>query len=479
MRYICQLGITLWAGNLLFGQGISVKTVPLLSTDQFSLVPSFRDGMAGVSLAVPDGLADLFINPGKMDTAKSSEWFMQPKYSHWTFAHETTVRSHNRGFYYSLEKTNAHSSLLTLPIGVYLQRNKLYSGLMTAVQSLSASGERSAQFKAGNYPLCWLAGLRLPSIKSSIGIGLDYVGIRGIDGVYLLYPNAIGLDQRGSARQFKVGASMDIGQGDRWNVLAGRYFFNMVQKAVAVTNKDENNGWLVQTEYVKKISTPLTLALMVTMDRRHHPKIPDYPLAGVPRDPGNTQAWNFGLGAKWENETSLFGVDLLYEPIDAKTWVDAANDTRIWNGETIAKGVVILRNDYQFYNRILRTGFQLKPAPFLTMASGVQLKWYSYNYYQNDLINGMETTGKPQREWTETVWSARVGFKTKKIDVGYSLQLQAGMGLLERQWLWRMLVLEESAMDIARADFFIPPTIPLNVTPVLYYTQRIILRYTF
>nr|HPI74098.1 hypothetical protein [bacterium] len=229
----------------------------------------------------------------------------------------------------------------------------------------------------------------------------------------------------------------------------------------------------------KKISAPLTLALMVTIDRRHHPQIPDYPLAGVPCDPGNTQAWNFGLGAKWENETSLFGVDLLYEPIDAKTWTDATNDARIWNGETIAKGGVILRNDYQFYNRILRTGFQLRPASFLTIASGVQLKWHSYNYYQNDLINGVETTGKPQREWTETVWSTRVGFKTKKIEVGYSLQLQAGMGLLEQQWLWRMFMPEDSLIEVARVDFFIPPSIPLYVTPVLYYTQRMVLRYTF
>ncbi len=92
----------------------------------------------------------------------------------------------------------------------------------------------------------------------------------------------------------------------------------------------------------------------------------------------------------------------------------------------------------------------------------------------------METTGKPQREWTETVWSARVGFKTKKIDVGYSLQRQDGLGLFERQWLLRMFMLEDSAMDIARAGFLIPPTISVNVTPVIYYyTQRMVLRYTY
>lgn len=108
-----------------------------------------------------------------------------------------------------------------------------------------------------------------------------------------------------------------------------------------------------------------------------------------------------------------------------------------------------------------------------------QLKWYSYNYYQNDLINGVETTGKPQRVWTETVRSAKVGFKTKKIDVGYSLLLQAGMGLVERTWLWRLFMLENSAMDLARADFFIPPTSPLKVTPGIYDAQKMVLRYTF
>lgn len=54
--------------------------------------------------------------------------------------------------------------------------------------------------------------------------------------------------------------------------------------------------------------------------------------------------------------------------------------------------------------------------------------------------------------------------------MGYSLQVQAGSGLLERSWLWRIFRLEDSAMDIARADFFIPPTIPSHVTPVIYCT---------
>lgn len=67
----------------------------------------------------------------------------------------------------------------------------------------------------------------------------------------------------------------------------------------------------------------------------------------------------------------------------------------------------------------------------------------------------------------------------EKNDVGYSLQLQAGMGLVERQKLWRLFMLEDSAMDIARADFLIPPTSPLKVTPGIYDAQKMVLRYTF
>jgi len=474
---IRMLFLFLWAGSIL-AQGISVKTVPLLSTDQFSLVPSFRDDMGGTSIAIRDGLQDLFINPGHFAPETRSQWFVNPRLSHWGFSQETSTRYNGQWPSYNLEQNNAKSSIFTLPIGFLFTSKNVYTAAMAGFQALSAGNWQSAHFKASNYPWTWIGGLYLPRLKTAIGVGVDYVRIRGIDGVYLLYPNATQLSQKGSARQFRLGLCSSLANGDHWNLSGSRYLFKILQTEQNVVNKDENNGWWVQANYMKKISEPLTLAALIVADWRHHPKIPEYPLAGIPRDPGNTRALNFGFGLKWQNETTLFGIDLIYEPVDVKTWADAATEFTNWDGHIYRVGDVTQRNDYRFANRLIRSGVQIKPTKWLSLATGAQVKLYEYDYYQNDFLNHAERTGKPQRQWSETTWTGGIKIHTGKIILTYSLRLQTGTGLLERQWLWRWFAFDGLA-EFAKADFLIPPTVTLNVTPVTYYTQWLGLTYCF
>ena len=472
------IGVLVWAGCG-FSQGIAVKTVPLLSTDQFSLIPSFRDDMGGTTIAIRDGLQDLFINPGNLDDHLLSQWFVNPRLSHWHYGQETSTRYSGQWPSYYMEQNSSKSSIFTLPFGLFLRTKNLYTGAMVGMQALSVDSWQSAHFKASNYPCTWFGGLYVPAYKMSIGIGIDYVRIRGVDGVYLLYPNATHLSQKGSAKQFRMGVSGTLANEDHWSLLGSRYIFKILQTEQNVVNKDENNGWLIQANYLKKISAPLTLGILITADWRYHPKIPEYPLAGIPRDPGNTQALNFGLGLKWQNETTLFGLDMIYEPIDVKTWADAATELTRWDGLIYHAGAVIMRNDYRFANRLIRAGVQIKPTIWLSLATGAQVKFYEYDYYQNDFVNQVERTGKPQRQWSEATWSGGIKIHTGRYDLTYSLRMQTGTGLLERQWLWRWFGLEDSAMNFAKADFLIPPTVTLNVTPVTYYTQWLGLSYSF
>ncbi len=475
--FIRVSAILLWAGCA-FSQGISVKTVPLLSTDQFSLIPSFRDDMGGTSIAVRDGLQDIFINPGNYDPDTGSQWFVTPRLSHWNFSQEFSTRYNDQRAVPFLEQNSAGSSIFTLPVGFILSSKKIYTAAMAGFQALSADNQQSAHFKASNYPWTWLGGIYVPRFKTAIGVGVDYVRIRGIDGVYLLYPNAAQLSQKGSAKQFHLGMSGTLANEDHWNLAVSRYLFKILQTEQNVVNKDENDGWWMQAHYMKKISEPLTLAALFVADWRHHPKIPEYPLAGIPRDPGNTQALNFGFGLKWQSEKTLFGLDIIYEPVDVKTWADAATEFTHWDGRVYRVGDVTQRNDYQFANRLIRSGIQIKPTRWLSLATGAQVKLYQYDYYQNDFLNHIERTGKPQRQWSETVWTGGIKIHTGKMVLNYSLRVQTGTGILERQWLWRWFAFDGVA-EFAKADFLIPPTVTLNVTPVTYYTQWLGLTYCF
>jgi hypothetical protein len=178
----------------------------------------------------------------------------------------------------------------------------------------------------------------------------------------------------------------------------------MKQTSLGVENKDENEGWFGEANYTRHMNDALDLAVYAAYDWKYHPKIPEYPLAGIPRDPGYTRGLNLGLGCRWQADKTLIGLDLIYEPIDVKTWADAAADTKLWDDRLIRKGDVTMRNDYQFHNMIIRSGVQIQPVEWLFLRTGANVRFYSYDYYQNDFIQQVERTGKPQREWTEFTW---------------------------------------------------------------------------
>src|SRR5947207_15603685 len=63
------------------GQLITPKTVPIHQDDQFAIFPTARAGMAGVSIALDDALADPFANPAKATNVRVGRVFTAP-FSH-------------------------------------------------------------------------------------------------------------------------------------------------------------------------------------------------------------------------------------------------------------------------------------------------------------------------------------------------------------------------------------------------------------
>jgi hypothetical protein len=463
------LGLTL----VLCAQTVQVKTVPILSCDQFNMVPSFRQDMGDVSIALTDSLQDPYLNPAKNGGALSHVFFAV-KRDHWNFSRETAYRQQGSYPYNSSEESSAGASLLSIPIGCYVSGHSAYGGGVIALQQISNISTSNENFKANNFPLSLFAGVRVPSLALKIGAGITHIKLNGMDGVYLLYPNATRLHQNGKAEQYRIGLDVKFG-AQHLGLLAMRYLYRLSQSTNDISNKDENEGWVVQSDVIRSLPAGWSLGALITADWRYHPKIPEYPLAGIPRDPGHTQALQLGLGCKWQNSTTVLGIDAIYEPIDVKTWAEAAAEIKTWDNQYYQKGDVTMRNDYHFRNRVIRSGAQFKVSPYVELRTGAQFRLYEYDYYQNDFINHTETTGKPQRKWTESAWTGGMTINLPHVHVNYSMRLVAGTGLLERQWLWRWA----ENLDFAKADFIIPPTVQLNVTPVTYVTQWLGLSWTF
>src|SRR5687768_3542085 len=64
-------------------QVISVKTVPVVESEQFGFFPSANLGMGGVSIALADSLLDPFVNPATAARLRGSLFFGSPTFF-WT-----------------------------------------------------------------------------------------------------------------------------------------------------------------------------------------------------------------------------------------------------------------------------------------------------------------------------------------------------------------------------------------------------------
>jgi hypothetical protein len=225
------------------------------------------------------------------------------------------------------------------------------------------------------------------------------------------------------------------------------------------------------------VSRNTTLGLLAVGNLKDHPKIPDYPITGIPRDPGTTTAFNVGAGLAWtgDSQTTL-AIEYAIEPITAKTWVEAESEQTI-NGRPVHAGDVTQRNNYTFLNHILRLGAELRPASWLTLHAGAAFHSYSYDYEFIDEIQGTRRATTPQMEWTEIDITGGATASFGPVTVGYQTGMLFGGGVLERNQ-WDRLI--DPVFDAQRsADFFLPPNPWVQLTPATDITHQVSASYSF
>jgi hypothetical protein len=468
-------------------QLIPIRTVPVAQADQFAIFPSTTLGMAGVSIAVPDALLDPFVNPAKGTRVSAPYFFGSPVL---------------------FSVTSEAGGGRTLPLAAVHRVGAWFGGLSLALQQVDAGQQNPfvplpvfdvapavippptpAQPRShGNSFAFAMVGRDLPDAGLSLGGSLFWAGLHGIDGVDLLYANSAGIRQSGNAMDLRLGLLKEW-EGDRSLealVLYDRYrmahdvtyldsFWDpgtqqIRQQPRVEENLDYTDTWGLHLEYERPLPGPgWRIGWLATANRATHPKIPNYEIMNIPRDPGDTYAFNVGIGLSRIAGPATFGVDAIYEPIWSNTWADAAGPVATASGDTIPAGGKTIENDFRFSNASFRMGASRDIGRTLALQLGLVVR--STHYWLTQVDNIQRTSRNLEEQWVEWMPTWGVGLRFPELEIRYQGSVLNGTG---RPGVAPSGVTWEVA-DAARlaSNILVAPSGPLTLGEVKVVTHRV------
>jgi hypothetical protein len=476
--------------NLVYAQEIQIRTVPLAAGSQSDFQPSLSRGMGNLSVAFDDPLSDPFINPAKASKLKGVNLFFSPTRNSWSNEDGSILFSNGGSSRYKGTGINS------LPFGLFLKKDNFFAGGLIAYQSYSSerssdnvwwssqSGNDQDDRDVGdNTYLFGLIGTYIPDLKISVAGSVSWSDFKALDGVNLLYPGSSEINQDGWAVSYKFGLTGELSERDQLDLIIGRSIFKSSHEVIYSNpmwflsdvmymyrkelNKDESKSWVVHTRYNRNVNEKWRVGALFTVNWKEHPKIPNYALANIPRDPGNSTAFNIGAGFVYSGERTTIGLEYIYEPITSYTWAEAGEDP------VFSSTFKTVENFFDFYNHIVRAGLcSQTDYNWLSFRLGVQLHFNKYDLKQDDNI--IMTSRRADENWLETTLCGGLTLKFSQVQILYSLQIILGNGLVgvESNWTTRFAV-----EDAARNDFLIAPYGALIVDEIPLVTQQISVAY--
>jgi hypothetical protein len=461
-------------------QLISLKTVPVAAGDQFLLFPSRNLGMGGVSMALNDSLLDPFVNPAKGARVSLSQVFAAP-------------------VYYSVSE-NAGSGG-SLPVGA-LFGGRFFGGGLVALQELKRGDEffgpvpfwedvlppnalsaRSATNKYGHL----LFGTQLPG-DVAIGASGFFADLNAMDGVEHLYAMASSILQSGDIQDLRLGVTKEF-SGDRTFEALGLYRrFDMRHDVVYVdwvlvdstnwiweqevreeTNLDKTDTWGLHFGYQQPVGeNGWRVGGVLTGNWKSHPKIPNYEIMNIPRDPGNSSAFEIGVGIAKIAGATTFGIDVAYQPGTSDTWAEAEGPTETASGDTIPTGGKTVENEFSFSNAFVNMGVTHVWGP-ASLQFGLGLRSYDYHLDQWDHVE--EDARRQDEQWMEWVPSWGIQLRLGDLEISYLGRVTTGTGRPGTAWDGAVA---ERAFDAGAAnDILLAPEAPLTLQDVTVLTSQI------
>ena len=457
------------------GQLISLKTVPVAAGDQFITLPSARLGMAGVSIALDDVLGDLFVNPAKGALIDEPILVSAPT------------------FYGISEEGGAGR---TLPITAYFRSERGFGAVSFALQQIEGGQNRTfispgvdwfgpprslGESSSTNVYAHGVIGRDLGG-GVSLGASISLAKLGAVDGVEHLYALSDGIDQSGHTVDFRTGLFLDR-NGRHFEAVLLHNRFNMTHDVSylewfwrdtdflpTVTNRIETNldrtrTWGLHLGFAQPLTASgWRIGGIVTANRKSHPKIPNYEIQNIPRDPGTSWAYNFGVGIAKSSGPATFGVDLVFEPIWSDTWAEAEGPVTTKSGTTIPDGGKTIENEFFFTNVSVRMGlaYETDRAGFQI---GVQGRSYDYTLEQIDNVE--QTFRKQDESWME--WTPSLGAKVKfpEVEISYQGRLTTGTGRPGTRFTGARA---ETALA---SDFIVAPEGPLTLQDARVLTHQV------
>ncbi len=494
LRIVFYMLLLLPLTSELFAQWISIRTVPVIASNQSEFQPSLSRGMGNLSIAFDDPFGAQFINPAKASLMKGIMLFTSPSQNSWRNEDGQPVSAGGGSSFYPGVSINS------IPFGGFFRSDNYFGGIMIAYQGYT--GERSQRNFAtrgtassstadikktdvgNNTYLYGLFGMSIPNTRLSVAMSGSWGRFGAFDGVNLLYPGALDIKQDGEAWEAKFGAVGELPHGDRLEFVAGRSIYKATHEVSysnfswfwsdplntnflrTEINKDETKEWLMYARYVRPINSFWNVGASFSVNWKDHPKIPNYSLANIPRDPGISVAYNIGVGTNWSNSKSLWGFEYIYEPITTNTWAEAGEQILQPPNQNLSSNFKTIENFFNFYNHIIRIGHQSQSKwKWLDYRFGVQFHFYKYKLNQNDNIR--RTARMFSTDWLETTASGGFTANLGNIRLMYTLQLVFGNGMVGTASM-------RTFADGARtADFLPAPSANLVVDNIILVTQQL------
>jgi len=463
-------------------QFIALKTLPVASGDQFLIFPSENLGMGNVSIALDDALLDPFVNPAKTSRISQPYVFATPTF-------------------YSI--SNNAGNAQTLPAGALFNSRGWFGGGSVALQQLERQalsgpntfwgGQNLLSERSATNKYAYLNFGRLFPGAIALAGSAFYADLKAVDGVEHLYAGAVGIDQWGSMADFRVGLTKEW-SGNRaaeavilhnrfdmdhdveyldWVLVDSVPWPEWEPRSRTQHGRDVTRTWGLHLGYVQPIGTSgWRVGGILTANLKSHPNIPSYVLEYIPeeppKDPGNSSAFDIGVGFSRTTEHTTFAFDLVYQPAFSDTWAEADSATATIRGDTIPAGGKILENTFRFGNAFLGLGVTQRVG-MASLQLGLQVRAYDYHLDQWDNVE--ETSRRQDEQWMEWAPSWGVSFRFTGLELRYQGRVTTGTGRpgVASDWAWA-----EDRLDAAAAgDIVWAPDAPLTLQDATVMTHQI------
>jgi hypothetical protein len=472
----------------LLAQNISLKTVPIPTGEQFLLFPSQRLGMGSVHIGADDTLSGPFSNPARRLRQGGIRVFAAP-----TFYGEANNWVGGR----------------TLPLSALFAGGRLHGGIAVATQQLNdrgrgffpglvdEQGRNILSSEADNGYIFGSAGYRLTD-RTSVGASIFHGDLGAVDGVNMLYGRAVAIEQSGGITELRAGMMHDFGGERTLEGTITRTHLDMSHTVHYVDwrwdpmpppqtppqtpptriqwlerNDDNTISWGTQLRYRQPLDELSHVGVLLGGTTKAHPKIPNYNIVDIPRDPGNSAVFNIGLGLSRQQEGATFGMDVVLEPGRSHTWAYADTVVVLESGALLQPGDKTVDNQFRFLNWSAAVGGDWEGRRFGAQL-GLRTRRIAYSLDQeNFLAERRRETRERWTEWTPS-WGTHVRFGSA--EVRYSGRFTARGWPQTMWWGGGFARLDAASPSV---DFVVGPTGAVSLPEYRVTTHRIMLSMPF